>query len=111
MAKKPKTSRTFNKLTRLQVIQLHNWINDHPLPSKTLASNKLAEMASSELGFPITQSSVSGLRKEMGIEVERPTVTRRKVTFEVIRTLARELVDLRRKLNEPVSKELEDLGK
>lgn len=101
----------FSKLNAVQVAQVYNWMVENPHPVKTMTGLELAKMAGEALNFPITQSSIHTLRTQMGIEVERPSKAKRKVNFDVIRTLARELVDLRRKLNEPVSKELEDLSK
>jgi hypothetical protein len=109
--KQPKTERRFSKLNAVQTAQFYNWLTENPHPAISLTGEELAKMAGEALGFPISKSSAFTIRDQMGIEVERPSRAKRKVTFELVRMLARELVDLRRKLNEPVSKELEDLSK
>lgn len=109
--KQAKKEPKFKKLTAIQSAQFYNWITNNPVPAKTLTGKELALKATEELGFVVTPSSAHTLRVQMGIEVERPSKAKRKVTMDLLRMLARELVDLRRKLNEPVSKELEDLAK
>lgn len=112
MAKKQtKTGKTFTKLTRLQTVQLFNWLEAHPVQAKGQTSGQLAPLITTELGFPVSKSSVEALRKEMGIEVEVVREPKRKVTWASVRVIAREMVNLLKKFNEPVSAELEEMAK
>lgn len=59
--------RTKNVLKALEIVALHTWITAHAADCRITSDSQLAQIAASELGFPITTANFSGMREEMGI--------------------------------------------
>lgn len=80
------TPRTKNVLKTLEIVALHTWITSHAADCRVTPDSQLAQIASIELGFPITTSNFSGMRDEIGIEKAKkatpPTVEERLTLLE-----------------------------
>lgn len=78
--------RTKNVLKTLEIVALHTWITAHAADCRITPDSQLAQIASIELGFPITTSNFSGMRDEIGIEKAKkatpPTVEERLALLE-----------------------------
>lgn len=70
-----------NQLTRLQMIQLANRIRDDYTAS-ALHDGEFAAKVTETIGFPVTESNVAGLRRDLGIPSLREVRNRQiEVTF------------------------------
>ncbi len=80
------TTRTKNVLKTLEIVALHTWITSHAADCRITPDSQLAQIASIELGFPITHFNFRGMREEIGIQKAEkatpPTVEERLTRLE-----------------------------
>lgn len=67
-----KPSRQHNKLTLQQQLALGGWVKNNAERATTDSDNKLAQIASVELSFTVTQSNISSTREALGIVKVKP---------------------------------------
>ncbi len=94
------------RIDSVQNAKLYNWLDQHKETfAKNLPSDQLATMAEENLGFKISESTITTLRKQMGIAVAA-TRGPAKTAAAQIKLLAEALVDTRRHNNLLISAEL-----
>lgn len=78
--------RTKNVLKTLEIVKLHTWITAHAADCRITPDSQLAQIASIELGFPITTFNFRNMREEIGIQKAEkatpPTVDERLTRLE-----------------------------
>jgi len=63
------------RLTAPQTAKLYNWLEEHKTFLQGLTVPNIAKMAKEKLGFPITDSSVYNLAKDLNFEFSKGTKT------------------------------------
>jgi hypothetical protein len=111
MAKKAKTKEKRGHLTRLQLVQLHNWLSKRKRQARSSSAPTLADLAAHELGFPVTVGQMQGMRMEMGLMGEKGHKSNCKHDGRAIRILARELVYIIELVGGTINRELQLLAK
>ena len=83
-----------NVLTNLNSHKLYKWIEENMASAQSCTAKELAESATAELGFEITENNMDNARRESGIVMRPVEVVDEDTTNADIKTLARGIVEL-----------------
>lgn len=101
-----------NMLSNIHAYSLTKWIEENKASFDKLTQMKIAEIASTQLGFPVTTSNVYGASNVLGIKLGQREVRQNifAKTKDSHRVIAKHLVHLYTKLGEPVPQALQEIA-
>jgi hypothetical protein len=98
-----------NVLLNSQSYKLGRWAEDHFDEIRHMGHGEIARSASAKLGFTVTVGNVCGLEDTLGVKFN-PKAPPRAPLAELVAILAKDSIELRTKLGEPVSDDLKALA-
>ena len=99
------SSHTKNSLDKAKSYRLTSWIDTNKETLEKLTQPKIADLATSALGFTVTVGNIFGASNALGIKLGQ-RIIRAAPAKDTNRTVARHLVYLYEKLGEPVPESL-----
>lgn len=102
-------------MNAINTAKLYNWLNKDQEVTRNTIAEKLAKQATISLGFPVSQATITKLRREMGLSKQMGTPGPRSPLLKQITQhqvmLAQEVEEIRKQLGLPISKPLQDLAR